>query len=273
MRTAKQPIGVFDSGLGGLTVLAALRRAMPRQDFIYLGDNANAPYGIRTPEEVTALTQAAIERLFAEGCELVLIACNTASALALRTLQQDWLPKAAPSHRILGVFVPLIEALTGRGWRDEPGRAAINCAAFFATPATVASGAFTREAKRLAPNLTIIEQGCPGLVDAIEAGEPFDSLVGEAVANALKQGMPEAVLLGCTHYPHAESAFRAALPAAIPILSQPQIVAQSLASYLERHPQFQGGTGSLGCLTTGDPGHVSARAGALFARALPFDAA
>jgi len=211
---------------------------MPQQDFVYLGDNANAPYGVRSPEEVTALTRAAIERLFAEGCELVLIACNTASALALRTLQQNWLPTLDGNQAIIGVFVPLIEALTGRGWRDEPGRAAIGKAAFFATPATVNSGAFTREAKRLAPNLTVIEQGCPGLVVAIE-----------------------------------EAAFRAALPDGTNILSQPQIVAQSLAAYLERHPQFKGGTGSLGCLTTGDPAHVSARAGALFKRPLPFDAA
>ncbi len=254
-------------------MLADLRRAMPQQDFVYLGDNANAPYGVRSPEEVTALTRAAIERLFAEGCELVLIACNTASALALRTLQQNWLPTLDGNQAIIGVFVPLIEALTGRGWRDEPGRAAIGKAAFFATPATVNSGAFTREAKRLAPNLTVIEQGCPGLVVAIEAGEPFDAIVAEAVDKALQQGTPEAAILGCTHYPHAEAAFRAALPDGTNILSQPQIVAQSLAAYLERHPQFKGGTGSLGCLTTGDPAHVSARAGALFKRPLPFDAA
>lgn len=270
---SRRPIGVFDSGLGGLTVLAELRRAMPEQDFVYLGDNANAPYGVRTPEEVTTLTRRAMERLFAEGCELVLIACNTASALALRSLQQDWLPHVAPDHRILGVFVPLIEALTGRGWRDEPGDAATQNAVFFATPATVASGAFSLEARRLAPNLQVVEQACPGLVDAIEAGEPVEPSVNAAVAAALTRGTPAAALLGCTHYPHAEDAFRAALPAGIPILSQPRIVADSLAEYLRRHPRFKGGTGWLDCLTTGDPDHVSARAKALFGRSLPFDAA
>ena len=273
MNQPRTPIGVFDSGLGVLTVLAELRRAMPRQDFVYLGDNANAPYGVRSPEDVTALTRTAMERLFAEGCGLVLIACNTASALALRNLQQNWLPAAAPDRRILGVFVPLIEALTGRGWRDGPGRAAINTAAFFATPATVKSGAFTREAKRLAPELTIIEQDCPGLVDAIEAGRPHEPYVQSAVATALSKATPEAALLGCTHYPHAEAAFRDALPPATPILSQPKIVAESLAAYLDRHPQFKGGTGWLDCLTTGEPAHVTARASALFGRALPFDAA
>jgi len=273
MVNERHPIGVFDSGLGGLTVLAELRRAMPEQDFVYLGDNAHAPYGTRSPEEVRVLTRAAIERLFAAGCPLVLVACNTASALALRNLQQDWLPEAAPNNRILGVFVPLLEALTGRGWRDEPGRAPLSRAVFFATPATVRSRAFTREAQRLASNLTIVEQGCPGLVDAIEAGEPFDEIVAEAVAEALPKGTPEVAILGCTHYPHAEAAFRAALPADVPILSQPQIVADSLAAHLERHPQFKGGTGSLDCLTTGDAAHVSARAASLFARPLPFEPA
>lgn len=269
--TTRTPIGVFDSGLGGLTVLAALRRAMPEQDFIYLGDNANAPYGSRSPEEVTNLTRDAVARLFGLGCPLVLIACNTASAIALRGLQQEWLPEVAPERRILGVFVPLIEALTGRGWREEPGEAPVREAVFFATPATVASGAFTREARRLAPDLTVIEQSCPGLVDAIEAGEPPEPSVTRAVTAALERGSPEAALLGCTHYPHAEAAFRAALPAGMPVLSQPDIVADSLARYLERHPQFRGGTGWLDCLTTGDPAHVSARATALFGRSLPFE--
>ena len=257
------PIGVFDSGLGGLTVLAALRRAMPEQDFLYLGDNANAPYGMRSPDEVMALTRAAVERLFARECALVLIACNTASALALRRLQRDWLPDAAPDRRILGVFVPLIEAVSGHGWR-EAGQSdrALNVA-FFATPATVASGAFSREARRLAPGLRVTEQGCPGLVEALEAGSDPVSVVRRAVAEALTLGPPDVALLGCTHYPLAAAAFRAALPPGTPILSQPDIVARSLAAYLDRHPRFAGGTGRLDCLTTGDPVRVGARAGAL----------
>lgn len=275
MANPRTPIGVFDSGLGGLTVLAALRRAMPKQDFLYLSDNANAPYGVRSPEEVTDLTRAAMQRLFDEGCGLVLIACNTASALALRELQQNWLPEAAPDKRILGVFVPLIEALTGRAWADPAEGAAKDTrhAVFFATPATVRSGAFSREAKRLSPDLSIVEQACPGLVDAIEAGEPMAPPVDAAVSAALLHGHPHAAILGCTHYPHAEAEFRAALPAGTHILSQPQIVAESLARYLDRHPRYAGGTGWLDCLTTGDPAHVSARAKALFGRALPFDAA
>ena len=271
---SSSPIGVFDSGLGGLTVLAALRRAMPEQDLLYFGDNANAPYGVLTPDVVYALTRDAVQVLFGRGCRLILIACNTASALALRRLQQEWLPEIAPERRVLGVFVPLIEALTGRGWTeqhtgdDEPRRIA-----FFATPATVLSGAFTREVKRLSPALTIHEQPCPGLVDALEAGEDATGIVEEAVAVALAQGGPDAALLGCTHYPLAEATFRAALPSETTLLSQPQIVAESLARYLDRYPQFRSGDGWLDCLTSGDPAHVSTRAEALFGRALPFEAA
>lgn len=257
------PIGIFDSGLGGLTVLAALRRAMPGQDFLYLGDNANAPYGIRTPDEVTALTRAAVARLFGHGCGLVLVACNTASALALRRLQRDWLPDAAPGRRVLGVFVPLIEAAAGHGWRAPGCSDRALRLAFFATPATVASGAFSREARRLAPGLTVAEQGCPGLVDALEAGGDPAPAVRRAVAALLSRGVPDAALLGCTHYPLAEAAFRDALPPGTPILSQPAIVARSLAAYLDRHPRFRGGTGRLVCLTTGDPVRVAARARAL----------
>ncbi len=260
------PIGVFDSGLGGLTVLAALRRTMPEQDFLYLGDNANAPYGARSPEEVVALTRAAVSTLFERRCALVLIACNTASALALRRLQRDWLPRTAPARRILGVFVPLIEAVAGHGWR-EPGRSTRRRdILFFATPATVASGAFSREARRLAPGLRITEQGCPGLVEALEAGRDPAEPVREAVERAMARcgSPPEAVLLGCTHYPFAADAFRAALPPGTPILSQPDIVADSLVAYLGRHPGFAGGTGRLDFLTTGDPVPVGRRADALW---------
>ena len=265
-------IGVFDSGLGGLTVLAALRRAMPGQDFVYLGDNAYAPYGARTAEEVYALTRAGVETLFARRCGLVLIACNTASALALRGLQQEWLPGAAPDRRVLGVFVPLVEALSGRGWRDTGQGDARLRAVFFATPATVASGAFTREVQRLSPGVAVVEQACPGLVAALEAGEAAVPFVEAAVAEALSRGMPEVALLGCTHFPLAEAVFRAALPNGVSVLSQPDIVAASLAGYLDRHPRFRGGSGRLECLTTGDPAWVGARAAALFGQAMPFGA-
>ncbi|MEO1329981.1 MAG: glutamate racemase [Pseudomonadota bacterium] len=280
-------IGVFDSGLGGLTVLRALTRALPNQPFVYLGDNAAAPYGARTPEEVRALTVAGVEALFATGCRLVLLACNTASALALRPLQQDWLPNQAAgpdgvAPRVLGVFVPIVEVVTGRPWMaahppsEAPGgRRRI---LFFATPATVASGAFPREVAARATGLAVASIPCPGLVDALEAGD--EAAAEAAVADAVATLGPddadaEAAILGCTHYPLAYAAFRRALPDATAILSQPDITAASLARYLERRPEYEslwrpGGAPQLRCFTTGDPAHVGALAARFYGEPLPF---
>jgi len=243
------PIGVFDSGLGGLTVLAALRARLAEQDFVYLGDNANAPYGVRTEAEIHALTRAGVARLFAEGCDLVILACNTASAVALRALQEDWLPAQGGARRVLGVFVPVIEALTGRPWayRGPATPGAVARVALFATPATVGSHAFPRGLALQARGVEVVEQACPGLVDAVLARGPA----------------PEAAVLGCTHYPLVEDDFRAHLPETTGIFSQPGIVAESLAAYLDRHPRFRGKGGGLRLLTTGDPACVSANAALL----------
>ena len=259
------PIGVFDSGLGGLTVLRALADRLPEQDFLYLGDNANAPYGMRSEDEIHALTRAGVARLFAEGCGLVILACNTASAVALRALQEAWLPGQGGERRVLGVFVPVIEALTGRPWayRGPALPGAVGRVALFATPATVASHAFTRELALRASGVEVCERACPGIVEALEAGdrERADAAVAGHVAALLARcPAPEAAVLGCTHYPLAEAAFRAALPAGTAVRSQPAIVAESLAAYLDRHPRFRGGRGERRFLTTGDPGAVSANA-------------
>lgn len=260
------PIGVFDSGLGGLTVLAAFRAALPGQDFLYLGDNAHAPYGVRPAAEIRALTEAGVAALFARGCELVVLACNTAAAVALRGMQEGWLPKVAPDHRVLGVLVPVIEVLSGRPWGSQapPGPAPVARVALFATPATVASGAFARELALRATGVTVWSQSCPGLVDAIEAGDA--GAAAEAVAGAVAALTalcpdPQQAVLGCTHYPLVEREFAAHLPPGVQILSQPQIAAASLADYLVRHPRFAGGTGRVAFLTTGDPARVTARAG------------
>ncbi|MHA1527900.1 MAG: glutamate racemase [Alphaproteobacteria bacterium] len=257
------PIGVFDSGLGGLTVLGALRAALPVQDFIYFGDNANAPFGTRGADEIHDLTRKGVERLFAEGCDLVILACNTGSAVALRRLQEKWLPVAAPERRVLGVFVPVIEALTGRPWAYDgpPTPAAVSRVALFATPATVASDAFPRELRLRASGLTVTQQACPGLVDALEAGDDAGALaLVRRFCEAASGGCghdggaePEVAVLGCTHYPLVESAFRAALAPAVRLISQPRIVAESLADYLRRHPRFAGESGGLRLLTSGDP--------------------
>lgn len=258
-------IGVFDSGLGGLTVLAALTARLPEQDFLYLGDNANAPYGPRPEAEIHALTRAGVARLFAEGCELVILACNTASAVALRALQEDWLPRQPGNRRVLGVFVPVIEALTGRPWayRGPATPGAVSRVALFATPATVASHAFPRELALRATGVEVAEQSCPGLVEALESGAPSEAeqvVADHARALLARLPAPEAAVLGCTHYPLAEAAFRAALPTRTRIYSQPAIVAESLEAYLARHPRFRSPGGGRGYLTTGDAETVSANA-------------
>lgn len=257
------PIGVFDSGLGGLTVLAALRARLPGEDFVYLGDNAHAPYGSRPAAEIHDLTIAGVKRLFAEGCRLVVLACNTASAVALRDLQMRWLDPS--ERRVLGVFVPVIEHLTRRDWGDAspPTHTGLATVALFATGATVASGAFPRELRFRARDVHVEPEACPGLVEAIEAGDgaAADAIVAARVAALLARlPAPQAAVLGCTHYPLVEGAFRAALPAATMLVSQPGIVADSLADYLRRHPRFSGGSGTVRYLTTGDAAAVSRQA-------------
>ncbi len=260
------PIGVFDSGHGGLTTLAALRARLPDRPFVYLGDHANAPYGVRSPAEIAALTQAGVERLFAEGCELVILACNTAAAVALRGLQEGWLAREHADKRVLGVFVPVIEALTGRPWAADgpPVDLAGLRIAVFATPATVASGAFPRELAFRARGVEVKQVACPGLVDALEEGRHTEAqALARGFAQQAATARPERAFLGCTHYPLVRDAFAAGLPESVEILSQPDLVAASLADYLQRHPRRAGHGAALTCLTSGDPEAVSAAARAL----------
>ena len=268
-------VGLFDSGLGGLTILDAVSRRMPSLPLVYLGDNAHAPYGTRTADDIVALTCAAVERLWDEGCDLVVLACNTASAVALRRMQEAWVPA---DKRVLGVFVPLIEALTERQWGDNapPREVAVKHVALFATPATVASRAFQRELAFRAVGVDVEAQPCGGVVDAIEQG---DEILGEALVTshveALKRRMPhpEAAVLGCTHFPLMEAAFQAALGPSVRVLSQPQLVAASLEDYLERHPEFRGPGTASRFLTTGDPARVSTKATQFLRRPIRFEAA
>lgn len=266
-------IGVFDSGLGGLTILRAIAAALPEQDFVYLGDNANAPYGPKSPMDIYNLTVAGVERLFAADCGLVVLACNTASAVALHDLQVNWLNPA--THRVLGVFVPVIEHLTRRDWGDNapPTHTGLRDVALFATPATVRSGAFPRELRFRARDVKVVPQACTGLVEAIEAGDldRAGAVAAEHVAALLARlPAPQSAVLGCTHYPLVEAAFRDALPPATTLVSQPELVAASLVDYLRRHPRFRGGTGAVTYLTTGDPAAVGARAAVFTGGPLPF---
>ena len=268
-------VGIFDSGLGGLTVLDAVQKRLPDVPFVYLGDSAHAPYGVRTPDDIYNLTTAATQRLFDAGCDLVILACNTASAAALRQMQESWVPT---DKRVLGVFVPLIEALTEREWGDNspPREVAVKHVALFATPATVSSRAFQRELAFRAIGVDVEAQACGGVVDAIEDG---DLILAEALVrshvDALKRKMPQpdAALLGCTHYPLMEGIFQDALGTDVKVYSQADLVAESLADYLGRRPEMVGPGKASAFLTTGDPKQVSSRATQFLRRQITFESA
>ena len=265
-------IGVFDSGLGGLTVLDRINHLLPDLPLVYYADSAHSPYGVRDAENIYELTTKAVDALWNEGCDLVILACNTASAAALRRMQETWVP----SHkRVLGVFVPLIEALTERQWGDNspPKEVAVNNVALFATPATVSSRAFQRELAFRAIGVDVEAQSCGGLVDAIEEGDMIlaAALVRSHVA-ALKRKMPDpdAAILGCTHYPLMQSIFQEALGENVRVFSQAGLVAESLADYLERHPDMYGAGSVTKFLTTGDASFVSDRATEFLRRKIVF---
>jgi glutamate racemase len=223
-------IGVFDSGFGGLTVLKPIHNRLSQYSTIYLGDNARAPYGVRSQEEIFQFTLEGVRFLFDQGCPLVILACNTASSQALRRIQQEVLPVEYPDRRVLGVVRPASEYLAKHGSR----------VGIVATPATVESAAYVHELYKLNPAIKVSQVSCPGLADLIEAGKheapETDSLIKQCTEKLLAaDDQIEEVLLACTHYPLVESIFRAHLPESIHLLSQGEIVAASLESYLARH--------------------------------------
>lgn len=262
-------IGVFDSGVGGLTVHRALVQRLPQADFVYLADQANAPYGGRSGEEIVELTRAGCERLFATGASLVVLACNTASAIALRRLQQTWLPgyrKALGRPvNILGIIVPTIEAATGLPWEHEAERRGdkveqLDVLGVFSTQGTTNSRVYEIEIDKRKQDLAVFSQACPDLVPMIEgdAGAVDLAKAVEGYVQALKTRIgryPDRAVLGCTHYEIIADIFRAALPAGTPVIHQPEATADSLERYLERHPEYDPGTGGGRVfLTTGQPG-------------------
>jgi glutamate racemase len=241
-------IGVFDSGFGGLTVLSALLERLPEYDYLYLGDSARAPYGPRSLEVVHSFTREAVEFLFDAGCPLVVLACNTASAQALRTLQQRHLPAYRPDRRILGVVRPSAEALAGLPPGAIPGvtkpALTTGTVAVLGTTGTVASGSYALELAKLAPALRLIQQACPLWVALVEAGE----LSGPGTEYFLHKNLdplfaapdpPSRVLLGCTHYPLLLSTIRTMVPPAVEIIAQGGLVADRLADWLQRHPEME----------------------------------
>jgi glutamate racemase len=264
-------IGVFDSGFGGLTVLGELVRRLPQYDYLYLGDSARCPYGTRSADAVYEFTREAVEHLFAEGCPLVILACNTASARALRTLQIKHLPHFHPDRHILGVVRPTVEALAELPPGALPGHTSPSTVAghvaVLGTPGTIESGSYRIELEKLAPRLRLSEQACPLWVPLVEAGElagPGTEYFVHRYLDPLFEGPtpPSALALACTHYPLLLPAIRAVIPTATRIVSQGELVAERLADWLNRHPDVEGRLtrdGGRRYLTTDDPVWFAAR--------------
>jgi glutamate racemase len=242
-------IGVFDSGHGGLTVLRALAARLPDVDFLYFGDHARAPYGNRPSSEVLDLTRDGVEVLFHAGARLVLLACNTATCVAVRALQQDWLPHSEWRGRnVLGIVAPTVEAATQVPWAvttpQYPQKNNTDLIVVFGTTRTITSHVYPEEIRKRCPRVTVIQEVAPMLAGAIEAGAgdaDLDRIVASAVAGAMAQTggrVPDRAILGCTHYPLVEHLFRRHLPQGTRLLSQPECVADSLEDYLTRRPQF-----------------------------------
>lgn len=230
-----KPIGIFDSGFGGLTVLKEIVKELPQHDFVYLGDNARAPYGSRSYETVYEYTLECVKHLFDKGCHLVVLACNTASAKALRTIQQKDLPRLAPHKRVLGVIRPTTEVI---GNYSHTGHVGV-----LGTAGTISSGSYLVEIEKFFPNLQVYQQACPMWVPLIENNE-FDNagadfFIEKYISELFQQQKHiDAVILGCTHYPLILDKIKHYLPPQVNVLSQGSIVAQGLKNYLERHPEM-----------------------------------
>lgn len=260
------PIGVFDSGFGGLSILREIRRVMPQYDYLFLGDNARAPYGTRSFQLVYEFTLQAVKYLFDQGCQLVILACNTASAKALRTIQQRDLPVIDPSRRVLGVIRPTVEAV---GEKTATGHIGV-----FGTPGTIASNSYDIEIGKLYPDFKVYGHACPMWVPLVENSESdgdgadyfvkkdVDALLGECADI-------DTVILGCTHYPLLLDKIKKYMPHDVNVVAQGDIVAHSLQDYLQRHPDMDercSKGGSCRYLTTDDADKFNAL-GSIFVNA------
>ncbi len=280
-------IGVFDSGVGGLTVHRKLVDRFPQADFVYLADQAHAPYGGLGGEEIVDLTQTGCRRLFEAGADVVVLACNTASAIALRRLQQTWLPEyrreVGRNLNVLGIIVPTIEAATGRGWDQGPppdGKIEkLEVLGVFCTAATAMSQVYEIEVQKRREDLAAFSEPCPGLAGLIELGAPVEELkvvVGDHV-DALRRRIgryPDKAILGCTHYEIVAPLFEAALPEGTTLIHQPSATADALERYFERHGEYDlGAAGRREFLTTGTPGRQSDLVSQFWGEPVTFEAA
>lgn len=230
------PIGVFDSGYGGLTILKEIRRLMPQYSYLYLGDNARAPYGTRSFDVVYRFTLEAVTALFAMGCPLVILACNTASAKALRNIQQHDLPGMEPGLRVLGVIRPTAEKIQSLSDNGHVG--------ILGTEGTVSSCSYDMEIAKISPEFKVSSKACPMWVPLVEnneaTGEGADYFVEKYVGELLaKDSDIDTIVLACTHYPILYPKIRKAVPENIKVVKQGEIVAESLKDYLKRHPEME----------------------------------
>ena len=235
LSSACGPIGVFDSGYGGLTILKGIRQLMPEYDYIYLGDNARTPYGTRSFEIVYEFTLQAVKKLFDLGCQLVILGCNTASAKALRSIQQINLPQLDPTRRVLGVIRPTVECIGSLTKTKHVG--------ILGTVGTIKSESYPIEIHKLWPDVQVTGYACPMWVPLVEynefTGEGADYFIKQDIDGLLSQDPDiDTIILGCTHYPLLWEKIRKYTPSHIHLISQGDYVAKSLKDYLERHPEM-----------------------------------
>ena len=264
----KKPIGVFDSGYGGLTMLKEIVKQLPEYDYLYLGDNARAPYGTRSFETVYEYTLQCVQQLFAMDCELVVLACNTASAKALRTIQQKDLPRIAPNKRVLGVIRPTTEVV---GKYSKTGHIGV-----LGTTGTITSNSYPIEIEKFYPKLKVNQEACPMWVPLVEnnefESEGADYFIQKNINSLLsKDDKIDTIILGCTHYPLLINKIKKYLPRNITLLSQGEIVADSLADYLDRHTELEqkcSKDGSIDFYTTDAPENFDKAASLFFGKAV-----
>ncbi len=232
MNNKKGLIGVFDSGFGGLTIFKEIVKILPKYDYIYLGDTARAPYGDRSQEVILKFTKQAVSFLFRQKCELIILACNTASSKALREIQQKYLPKYYPNKRVLGVIVPTAEIIATQN---------IKKVGVIGTKGTISSNVFKKEIEKLSPSAQVFQQQCPLLVPIIETGKQNNKIADIAIKDCLRPLLLkdiDALVLGCTHYELLNTKIKNIINKKIKIITQGRIVAGKLKDYLQRHPEI-----------------------------------
>jgi len=227
-------IGVFDSGFGGLTILKGFLEKLPQYDYIYLGDNARTPYGSKSQDLIYSYTREAVDFLFKQGCALIIIACNTSSAKALRKIQQEFLPENHPDKRVLGVIIPIVEEAARLTKSKKVG--------VVGTRATIESGSYELEIKKQNGKLEVYGQSCPLLVPLVEEGwlgKPETKMILKKYLRPLKQKQVDTLILGCTHYPFLINDIKRVMTKRVKVLNSPKIVAEKLTDYLKRHPEIE----------------------------------